>query len=120
MDVAAAYPKEAGVEHWLRGWAFNRENNVIAVDDEWSLREAGKLELTLMAAAEPRASDSTLTVKDRVRIEHDRAWTPVIEAIDITDARLRQAWGERVWRIRLTRDGAPARGKSQLRITQLG
>jgi hypothetical protein len=32
---------------------------------------------------------------------------------------LRHAWGERVWRIRLTRENAPARGKSQLKITQL-
>jgi hypothetical protein len=120
MDIAAAYPKQAGVERWLRGWVFDREKNAITVDDEWSLGAEGKLELTLMAAAEPRASDGALSIKERVRIEHDRAWTPVIEAIDIADARLRQAWGERVWRIRLTRDGAPARGNSQLRITQLG
>jgi hypothetical protein len=120
MDLAAAYPKQAGVERWLRGWFLDREKNAITVDDEWSLDAEGKLELNLMAAAEPRASDGALTIKDRVRIEHDSAWKPAIEAIDITDARLRYAWGERVWRIRLTRENAPARGKSQLRITQLG
>lgn len=120
MDIAAAYPKEAGVERWLRGWFLDREKNAITVEDEWSLSAEGKLELILMAAAEPRAVDGTLTLKQRVRIEHDRAWTPLIEAIDIKDARLRHAWGERVWRIRLTRDNAPAQGKSQLRITQVG
>jgi hypothetical protein len=111
---------EAGVERWLRSWFLDREKNTITVEDEWSLRSASKLELTLMAASEPRAADGAVTIKERVRIEHDRAWTPVIEAIDVKDARLRHAWGERVWRIRFTRDNAPALGKSQLKITQLG
>lgn len=120
MDLAAAYPKAAGVERWLREWFLDREKNIISVEDEWSLRSAGKLELTLMAAAEPRAIDAAVTVKERVRIEFDPAWTPVIEAIDIADERLRHAWGERVWRIRLTQDNAASHGKSLLRITQLG
>jgi hypothetical protein len=120
MDIGAAYPKEAGVEQWLRGWLLDREKNTITVDDKWSLRSEGRLELTLMAASEPRERDGALTIKERVRIEHDLAWTPVIEAIDIADERLRHAWGERVWRIRLTQHNAPARGQSQLRITQLG
>jgi len=120
MDIAAAYPKEAGVGRWLRGWFLDREKNAITLEDEWWLRPEGKLELTLMAASEPRAADGAVTIKERVRIEHDGAWTPVIEAIDIADARLRHAWGDRVWRIRLTRENAPAHGKSLLRITQLG
>lgn len=119
MDIAAAYPKDAGAESWLRGWFLDREKNTIRVDDEWTLRSEGKLELTLMAAAEPQPAGGALILKGRVRIEHDRAWTPVIEAIDITDARLQHAWGKRVWRVRLTCDNAPARGKSQLVITQL-
>jgi len=87
MDIAAAYPKEAGAERWLRSWFLDREKNAITVDDEWSLRSASKLELTLMAASEPRAADGAVTIKERVRVEHDGAWTSVIEAIDVTDAR---------------------------------
>jgi hypothetical protein len=119
MDIAAAYPRHSGVERWLRAWLFDREKNTIRVDDEWTLSAEGKLELTLMTAAEPRALDGAVILKDRVRVEHDRAWTAIIEAIDIADSRLQHAWGRRVWRVRLTRDNAPARGKSQLVIAQL-
>ena len=120
MDLAAAYPNSAGIQRWLRTWLLDREANAVTLEDEWSLGAAGKLESTLMAATEPHAADGELTLKERVRIEHDRSWTPLVEAIDIADDRLRHAWGERVWRIRLTQENAPARGKSLLRITQLG
>ena len=119
MDIAAAYPKEAGVDRWLRTWIFDREKNAISLEDEWSLQSGGKLELTLMAATEPHAADAAVTLKGRVRIEFDRAWSPAIEGIDIGDERLQHAWGERVWRIRLTENNAPSSGKSLLRITQL-
>ena len=72
-----------------------------------------------MVAAEPHTGDGFVTLKDRVRIEHGRAWTPVLETIEITDDRLRHAWGARMWRVRLTQENAPAHGSSLLRITQL-
>jgi len=119
MDLAAAYPPAAGAQRWMRTWTMDRAANAIAIEDEWSLAAAGKLELTLMAAAEPHAGEGLVELQGRVRIAHDRAWTPVIEPIEITDEDLRNVWGARLWRIRLTQENAAAHGKSLTRITQL-
>ena len=119
MDLAAAYPPQARVQKWERRWLLDRGKNTITVEDRWALQGGGRIELVLMTAAEPAASPGMVSLKNRALVEHDPAWKAVIEPIDVSDARLRDSWGNRVWRVRLTQPEAPERGISTLLISQI-
>ena len=119
MDIAAAYPPQARVQKWERRWRLDRGKNAITVEDRWALQGRGRIELVLMTAAEPAASSGLVSLKDRIMVEHDPAWKAVIEPIEVSDARLRDGWGNRVWRVRLTQPQAPEHGRSSLLISQI-
>jgi hypothetical protein len=119
MDIAAAYPPKARVQKWERRWLLDRAKNRITVEDRWALQGGGRIELVLMTASEAVAAPGRVSIKDRVRVEHDPGWKAVIEPIDVSDETLRGSWGNRVWRVRLTLPEAPERGRSVLLISQI-
>ena len=58
-DLAAAYPKEAGVEKWRRSVRLDRAANAVLVTDRFALRGAGKIEMNLMTPCTVRADGRT-------------------------------------------------------------
>jgi hypothetical protein len=117
LDIAAAYPPEAGVRSWRRAIRLDRTSPPsVTLRDEWDLETVpGQLSLSLMAASdveevEPgllRCAGSERALE--VRFEPE-AFTVEIERIEIDDARLSPVWGDRVSRILLHATAAAARG----------
>ena len=119
LDLAAAYPQEAGVEHWRRTSTLHRghgseSHGRIVITDEWSLRpSANTLSWSLMTA-----DPVDISVPGRLAwpergfvVDYDPGGTEAdVEEIPIDDIRLTPVWGKRVWRIRLTSEHAPSRG----------
>lgn len=54
LDLASAYPAEAGVQKWERCFELDRQKNELKVTESYRLQEAVELQLPLMTAAEPQ------------------------------------------------------------------
>ena len=98
MDIAGAYPPEALVAHYRRSVRLVKGEAVEIADHHDGEKHA---ELSLMLSEEPRLSAGRIIVGDLGEIALSGAGEPRVEKIAITDARLRQAWPERIFRIQV-------------------
>ncbi|SDS34422.1 Heparinase II/III-like protein [Actinopolymorpha singaporensis] len=126
LDLAGAYPKDAGLVHWWRRVRFERgEPAHVRWHDEWELdHEPNSITLHLITSAEPalggetEGSGSTGTIRvptpgRALRIAYDASAfpSPVVERIDLDDRRLSGVWGPALWRIALSPDRPGRRGE---------
>jgi Heparinase II/III-like protein len=124
LDLAKAYPAEAHVERWRRTLRLDRAKNQISLTDDFELTSAGReIVLTLMTPCRVTVDapgQLTLQVEGggAVQVAHDRALVAKVEEIPIQDARLRGAWGERLFRVLLRAENPGARGRWVTRFTQ--
>jgi hypothetical protein len=122
MNIAKAYPKEAGLESWRRTLRLDRAQNEVILRDEYALaKPAGHITLTLMTPC--RVTDEgpgKLALSGTVRVLYDAALKPSVEEIKLEDSRLRGTWGERLFRILLRAENPPARAVWTTRVTQAG
>jgi Heparinase II/III-like protein len=119
LNLAAAYPKEAGLESWRRTLRLDRGKNEVTVRDEYALRNAAKvITLTLMTPSKvSQEAPGRLALENRVKVVYDAAvFTPVVEEVRLEDGRLRASWGERIYRILLRVEKPPAQGSWTTRI----
>ncbi|MEN6608364.1 MAG: heparinase II/III family protein, partial [Bryobacteraceae bacterium] len=120
LDIAKAYPPEAGLKSWRRTLRLDRARNEITIADVCSLsKDAAQITLTLMTPCRVREAASGELELDgsqagfgqaRVLFEGAKL-RPKVEEIAVTDARLKSVWGDRVCRILLVAE-RPAREAS--------
>jgi len=118
MNIAKAYPPEAGIDSWKR--TFRLERGEVVVADEYALRKAAKdITLTVMTPCEVSGpAPGKLALAKRAVVHYDAAvFQPTVEEIKLEDARLRRSWGSRIYRILLRADTPPRRATWTLRIT---
>jgi hypothetical protein len=112
MDIAGAYPREAGVRTWRRTLTLVRGREV-TIHDAYALDTVkGGIRLTLMTNRTVRVGapgrvllgDRSGTDKFRdVTLMFDPALFALdVEAINVQDGQLRSSWGDRLERILLT------------------
>lgn len=118
LDLAAAYPAEAGIRRWRRTVRLERGGPArIIVQDNYELeRQPGSLALSLMLSGAPDTSEpGVLRCASPTRplaVRYDpRIFAVTSETIETDDARLRPVWGERVYRVILAIEEPPARGE---------
>jgi hypothetical protein len=134
MDIAGAYPPEAGIESWVRTVSLSREDQSITVSDSWRLRHpASSIETVLVLAQPPDptpdARDARLDGRDTLRDRDDRldisglviSWEPGTLRANVTEQRiddpqLRRSWGEAVYRVSLSVLSPARTGSIRLRI----
>jgi hypothetical protein len=114
LNIASAYPREANLEAWHRTLRLDRARNQIELTDDYALKQPAKvITLTLMtgcAVTQEAPGRLSLAVAsgNALKVLYDaRTFTPAIAEIRLDDARLRGAWGERLFRI-LLRTGNPS------------
>ncbi|MFZ2054564.1 MAG: heparinase II/III family protein [Candidatus Aminicenantales bacterium] len=128
LDIAGAYPEEAGVKSWLRTVTMRRGKDVV-IRDRYVLKEAREdLQLSLMSWRIP-----VLETEGKIRLDileegspskplyihYDRAKFRVeIEPLPLEDAQLRSSWGERLYRIFLTARKTPLSGNFSIRLAE--
>jgi hypothetical protein len=98
MEIAGAYPPEAGVNSYRRTVTLTKGHGVAITDVHNSRASA---ELSLMFAAEPRLEPGRIVFEGLAEIAVIGAGPPRVEAIVITDPRLRATWPERLYRVLL-------------------
>ena len=118
LDIAGAYPPEAGITSWNRRLVLDRGKRVV-VEDRYALNEAGRpIEMSFMSWRRPEAAgagridlfypDTGKGARPLTMTYDGRSLVPRIEAVEIKDDRLRGSWGDRVYRIVLA-GKAPAK-----------
>jgi hypothetical protein len=130
MDLAAAYPADAGIATWRRAFRLDRGRGAVTIDDGWELtRDPGRVELHLVTATQPRetrprgAADGYLLVPGEGRdleIAYPReTLTASVERRLVNDPKLEATWGQAVWRITLTARSPGRRGSVHLQVRGL-
>lgn len=96
MELAHAYPEEAGVRSYRRTVRLDKGGSVTITDIHHGSRAAT---LSLMLSEQPVVSAEGIAVGDLGTIRLSGALTPRVEEIEIADARLRQAWPGVLYRV---------------------
>jgi hypothetical protein len=120
LDIAKAYPPEAGIENWRRTVTLDRQANQVRLRDQFRMtRESGKMTLTLMTPRPVQVAQPGRLLLGAVAVEFDPAvLQPAVEEIPIQDARLRDAWGDRLFRILLAAKAPSRQGEWLVRVSQ--
>jgi hypothetical protein len=126
LDIVGAYPKQAGLESWVRTIRLDRGKHVAITDDytlekpaneitlslvtpcEVSVQETGRLRLVTADGAEPPVAMQVLYDGSRL--------SPVLETVPVEDGRLRSVWPEKLTRILLKAEKPAMQDKWTMRI----
>jgi len=128
MDIASAYPEEAGIVAWRRSFCLKRGAEPgIDITDEYRLSEpAAELFFSLMTPHRPLQTPQQ-TEQGVFELEYDEGKRVTVaydagklrmrtEKIAITDGRLGRNWGESVFRIVLQAKDKALQGAHTLQI----
>lgn len=120
MEIAGAYPPEAGIESWRRKVCLERgDAPAVRIRDAFRLSRSAEVTLSLMAWREPALGAPGEILLDGARLTYPAdAVEASVERIPITDARLGAVWGEQVFRILLKSRQPVADGEWEVGITR--
>ncbi|HEY1741710.1 MAG TPA: heparinase II/III family protein [Granulicella sp.] len=104
-NLATAYPKDAGVERWLRTFTLNCAAHHVELVENFSLTHEAPVTLSFMAAKEPVVQPAGIQVNGVLLAFDATQLKATSERIALTDALLQHSWGEAVWRVLLTSVG---------------
>ncbi len=112
FDIAAAYPKEAGIKKWIRTVRLDRTRDVVVIAEEFDLERSVPLSFSIMTPRTAAVESRGITLKLAEGSGRDCRLTwqgeqlePKIETIPLSDAGLRESWGNQIYRILLNSDG---------------
>ncbi len=126
LNIAHAYPEDAGLQSWHRRFRFRRggSHGRLTIAEEYAFRSAANtVSLSLMLATEPDVGEGGLirlamsggkSLEIRYPAE---AFRRRIEEIEIQDARLAGAWGSRIYRVILDAEVPGDRGEHVLELS---
>ena len=125
MDIAGAYPKEAGIETWRRDFIFDRGAQAITLRENFTLRQASDdIRLHLLTPIEPVLEPGAVLLGD-VRVEYpDGLLATSVDGKDLTDTAANGYWGgywdeSTMYRIALRWRESASQGDVTLRIARL-
>lgn len=98
IELAGAYPAEAGLRSYRRRVRLDKGQD-IAIEDTFDGDRAATL--SLMFAQLPRLEASRIVLDGLAELRLEGAGEMQLDTIPITDARLRQSWPEKLWRVRV-------------------
>lgn len=107
LDIAAAYPAEAGITSWRRTCRLLRgEKAAVEIVDDFTLAQpSADIRLSLLTPREPQLTGAgSLTLPDAsgdIYLMYDPALTATVERLPVADAQLRRVWGDHLFRITL-------------------
>ncbi|PCK86090.1 heparinase [Rhizobium sophoriradicis] len=98
LDIAGAYPEEAQLRSYRRTVSLLRGRHVEIVDTQDGDRPAV---LSLMTCLAPTVSSDRIDLADLGNIFVEGAGEIEVDEIEVNDIRLRSAWPEQLYRLRL-------------------
>ena len=99
MDIASAYPAQAGMEHFIRTVGLDRGREQVFIQNRIHCKQPSSAGFFFMTAYLPEIRDDSVMV-DGSEIHFDSQSLSVeVECLPVTDSRLLPAWGTQVYRI---------------------
>lgn len=119
VELAGAYPEEAGIESWHRRVALADDG--VSVEDWFALRHEGTAAvLHLMTPCPVAVSGTTIRLGDNAVVDvtssHAVAVSTVVRELVGEDAGLVPVWGERLTRVDIALTATPPTGTVSLRL----
>jgi hypothetical protein len=122
MNLAAAYPEEAGISHWKRTLTLDRMANRINLNEDFQLHKKVAVQLSFMTPCVPTQGPEgkvlftpTDTSTRAVSISYNPALiVSTIEKIDLTDDWLVSRWGKTIYRVLLTSTAPTDKGNWEI------
>jgi hypothetical protein len=126
MDIADAYPEEAGAESWNRIVRLNRGKDVV-IADSYTLRKPSKniIENFIIAGKVTDTGRGRMILNSReeeiqMLLEYDSSkLSSEIEPIQLKDSKLRQVWGDYLYRIRLKTKSESKKDQLEFRFSKM-
>jgi hypothetical protein len=124
MNLATAYPSEAGISHWFRNITLERDAGRIQLIEDFQLHRKATVALSFMTSRIPSQTAKgkiVLSTADRsitdVSLKYDASLVaPSFEKIVLKDKGLRHAWGDDIYRVLLTSTQPTDGGKWTMEI----
>jgi hypothetical protein len=125
MNLATAYPTEAGIQRWLRDITLDRKTGKIHLTEDFQLKSTVPVMLSFMTPRVPsKSSNGTIMFRAAhgqetdVYLAYDPSLiVPKVEKIDLKDGGLRQNWGDAIYRVLLTSAQPTNGGKWAIEIS---
>ena len=108
MNLATAYPPEAGVKRWIREISLNRSAGTVQLSENFELTRSMPVEISFMTSRTPSNANGVVTfhsnqngAKD-VTLKYDAAALHfTLDKIDLEDEGMHRTWGPALYRVRL-------------------
>lgn len=108
MNLATAYPAEAGAKRWMREVVLDRRTGVVQVEEDFILAKAAPVALSFMTPRTPSDAHGAVIfhsaksgVKD-VALKYDAAvFRSSVDTIELEDEGMRRSWGPALYRVQL-------------------
>lgn len=104
LDIASAYPQQAGINYWKREFNFFPQSNRLRITESYALKQFLKAStLHLICAKEPSIKNNKVILGDSgYEIVFDPTQLIVTaEQKEMDDPRIRQIWGAKIYRLNL-------------------
>lgn len=127
LDLASAYLPEAGITSWIRSCRLTRTPQaVVELEECYAFAQPADCRFTLnyMTCCQPDVGDNGLVVfrrsgQEELQMEYDATqFVASVETITLQDKKLRNAWGECLYRIVLTPAQYQQNGRHFIRFRQ--
>ncbi len=124
MNLATAFPAEAGISRWVRNIALDRKVGRILLSEDFQLQRKLPVVLSFMTPRFPSHGGNgtiVLDAKDKkirdVTFKYDTSLAvSTFEKIELKDEGLRHTWGETIYRLLLTSTTPVDKGKWKIEI----
>ena len=122
VDIASAYPAEAGLTRWRRRSVLDRDARTIHLHDEFCFtRGDNRYEQRFMTVYPPRVAGGDVVLDiapDRAVVLHvtPRPDRITLHAFALDDGHLRRVWGDTLYQIRLHLERVANEGRCDIRL----
>ena len=122
LDIAGAYPEEASVKKWNRNLLYDKNSQVVTIEENYSLNKLVKhSELNYLVYVEPMINNGKILFelddKTKITMDYDvNKLTPSIEVLVIDDPKIKRIWGEKLYRLKLVIHDSGLKGKAMISI----
>ncbi|MFF0344674.1 heparinase II/III family protein [Kribbella sp. NPDC004875] len=103
VELAGAYPAEAGIRSWRRDLVLNRPDELIELTDTWDLQEAPNSLLWHLIVNGPVTLEDGIARAGALTISYDANQVSLTaEPLPLDDPKLSTIWGDQVTRLVLS------------------